>query len=222
MKANSCTVFSFGINLDPSFDIAINNDYGCKLYSFDPYIEAPIFAEKRKSNKSYAIKMNDKWTFYRVGIAGYETQNENKIEWLASLNQILGLTGERDKQIDLLKIDVEGAEIGFLKNLDMNYACKYLKQFVFETHFFSNEKKNIWAAYELIKRLEICFSLYHRDTRFFLGDTWNENATGHMTEFQNPQSEFKLNMKEFETELELTLKMFVSGELYFINRNFLD
>ena len=112
----------------------------------------------------------------------------------------------------------EKAEISFLDSLDLNYACKYIKQFVLETHFLSNTKKEIWKAYNLVKKLETCFSLFHRDTRFFMHDTWGE--TGHMTEFQNPNS-FKLEIKEFESELELSLKMLATGELYFINRNFL-
>jgi len=115
-------------------------------------------------------------------------------------------------------MDTEEAEINFLKTLDMNYACKYFKQFVLETHFYSNQKKEIWKAYKLMKKLEVCFSLFHRDTRFFVYDTWGD--TGHMSEFQNPNL-FKLEMKEYESELELALKMFTTGELYFINRNFL-
>ena len=63
------------------------------------------------------------------------------------------------------------------------------KQFLVETHFYSNSKGR--EAYELIKKLETCFRLFHRDTRFFMHDT--EGDTGHMTEFQNP-NKFKLEM----------------------------
>ncbi len=222
MKFNSCTLFSFGINHDYTFDSQMKNDYGCKIYSFDPFNEAGVFADKRKMNKSlknsFEIKVDEKWTFYRIGLVGNVNSivNENKIGWLATLDQILDLTSQRNKIIDVFKMDIEEAEKDFIQNLDMNYACKYLKQFLVETHFYANSKGR--EAYELIKKLETCFRLFHRDTRFFMHDT--EGDTGHLTEFQNP-SKFKLEMKEFKTELDLAFKMFSTGELYFINKNFL-
>ena len=69
----------------------------------------------------------------------------------------------------------------------MNYACKYIKQFLFETHKHD---------YNLLKKLELCFSLFHRDTRFLSGDA--QGSTGHLTEFQNPKSNFKIELNKFE------------------------
>lgn len=68
-KKNKCNVLSFGINNDYSFDEVMNKEYGCRVFSFDPFVEAGFFNEIRSSNKELAqssiISINPKWTFYR-------------------------------------------------------------------------------------------------------------------------------------------------------------
>lgn len=67
-EKNACTVMSFGINHDYTFDEIMNRDYGCRVVSFDPYVEAGVFANLRKINalgESSTIPVNPKWTFYR-------------------------------------------------------------------------------------------------------------------------------------------------------------
>ena len=68
-KKYDCNVLSFGINNDYSFDLEINRDFGCSVFSFDPKIEADIFSKIRSSNKNFAksveIKVNPKWSFYK-------------------------------------------------------------------------------------------------------------------------------------------------------------
>ena len=42
-----------------------------------------------------------------------------------------------------------------------------------------------------------------------------------MTEFQYPEGGFKLELKNYKTEIDLINYMLCYGELYFVNRNFL-
>lgn len=114
--------------------------------------------------------------------------------------------------IDILKIDIEGPEKGVIENLDMAYACKYFKQIVFETH------RNVRFA-DLVK-LEKCFYLFKRDTRFFEYMVYN-NLHGFLTEFQAPNG-YNLNLKSYYNETYLAEFMFVTGELYFANKNFIS
>lgn len=64
-----CSIFSFGVNHDFSFDQAMNNDFGCRVFSFDPFVEDQFFEKIRSSNPNFAdshrIQVNTKWTFYR-------------------------------------------------------------------------------------------------------------------------------------------------------------
>ncbi len=221
LEINNCTVLSFGINTDYSFDRAIRYDYGCKINSFDPFIEADLFKAKRESNislkNSFKLEMDEKWTFYRIGIVGQvnKTISKNEIGSMTDIISILKLTNQLNKTIDIFKMDTEGGEKEFIENLDMNYACTYFKQFVIETHL---NYKNAKCRYDLMKKLEICFSMFHRNTRFFRGDT--HGPTGLLTEFQNPKNGFKLELNEFVDEFDLVHFLFSTGELYFINRNF--
>jgi hypothetical protein len=216
-EKNSCHVLSFGISEDYSFDEEIIRSFSCQVHSFDLNTEAPIFQEIRKEEPKLAnspfLRINDKWIFYKIGISDKNTNDELgalKLGDMVDFKTALKLTQTENKVIDVLKMDVEGAEKRFIASLDMTYACKYIKQFVFETHANFNFT-------ELVK-LEECFFLFYRHTRFFTGDIHN-TPTGVQTEFQNKNG-YRLELKHFGNEINLAEFMFTSGELYFANRNF--
>jgi len=175
-KKNSCNVLSFGINDDESFDLDFNSNYGCNVFSFDPFVEAEIFSKIRQSDSSLKdsnlIKVNPKWFFYRIGVTGSKqnARDQNKIGGFETLDNIITLTNLKNKIIDVFKMDIEKGEINVLENLDMDYACKYFKQFVLETHPLSPNEIFSRYTYILLQKLHKCFLLFHRDTRFFKGN----------------------------------------------------
>jgi hypothetical protein len=219
LKQDNCLVYSFGINNDDSFDRAINKDFGCEIHSFDPFIEYEFFINIRNKSKlgsAYKIPVNDKWTFYRLGIAGYESVKdmaEFKISSMATFDQILELTNSKNKIIDIFKMDIEGNEDKVLETLDVDYLCKYVKQFMLETHLNIKD-----TGFELLIKFEKCFYMFRRDTRFY--KDYSLQGTGFATEFQNTNG-YLLQIKEFKNELILARFMFTIGELYFVNLNFL-
>jgi hypothetical protein len=131
---------------------------------------------------------------------------------LLDFSSLLKVTETENKLIDVLKMDIEGPEKAFFEYLDMDYACKYFKQLVFETH------KDLFHFRDLVK-LEKCFLLFRRDTRFFEYMDLHPDL-GPLTEFQAPKG-FKINVSKFFNESYLAETMFVTGELYFVNENFL-
>ncbi len=52
-----------------------------------------------------------------------------------------------------------------------------------------------------------------------IGDTWGE--TGHLTEYQNKKG-WLLNIQDFKDEATLITFLISSGELYFVNQNFIN
>jgi FkbM family methyltransferase len=146
-----CTVLSFGISFDDSFDLSMNEKYGCHVHSFDPNVEARRFLEARIRRhgkvddpvKYSRIKVKNNWHFYRFGLTGIAvppSENSNETTQrnnLLTIEQIYDLTGTRNQVIDIWKMDIEGHERAVFENLDMDYVCKYVKQFMFETHWVS-------------------------------------------------------------------------------------
>ena len=45
---NNCTVLSFGINSDCTFDVEMNKTFGCQVKSLDLFIEHELFSTIRK------------------------------------------------------------------------------------------------------------------------------------------------------------------------------
>jgi hypothetical protein len=221
---DACTVLSFGINQDYYFDQEMNSQYGCLVHSFDPFIEADFFANLKNSKNSGdqpTLKVNEKWYFHRLGLTG-ETKKDLtqlKTQDIIGLNDILKLTNLLNKQIDIVKIDIEGAEELFFQDLNIDYACKYFKQMMMETHVLEsgNDTERQKNFLKDLRKLEQCFLLFHRDTRFFLGERFG--PTGYMSEFQL-KSSFVFNTTYFQDEYFIANYIFSMGELYFVNKFF--
>jgi hypothetical protein len=128
--------------------------------------------------------------------------------------------------IDIFKMDIEGPEWRVLETMDIDYACRYFKQILFETHIVDENSaltytiKNTelnFKNYQAIKKLEKCFLLFHRDTRFYNSISTPEN--GCLTEFQKSHP---IDVRNYgKNELELLAYIVSMGELYFVNKNFL-
>ena len=116
-------------------------------------------------------------------------------------------------------MDIEGTEHRILAELDLDNACNYIKQIVLEIH---RPLKKL-PAY--LHKLERCFSLFHRDQRFFIDSYRGEYPTGHLTEWQVSrvlERGFDINLNLFRDEKQLAMVLFHSGELYFVNEHFLN
>ena len=202
----------------------MNKDYNCQIESFDPYVLHFMFKKDGYDNKT-TVKVNDKWRFHKIGITGKKelTKEKGKIGWIATLDEILEYTQLTNKVIDIFKMDIENSEWSFIINLDIDYACKYFKQFMVETHTAKidpgvyNQNKKFNPLQEL-RKLEKCFSLFHRDTRFYQLDRPGPYGFWE-TEFQ-ANKQFKLDLKDFKNDLELIDYIVTYGELYFLNENF--
>ena len=140
------------------------------------------------------------------------SKNLNQIGWLDTYENILNYLKLNERVIDMLKIDIEGNEWEALVDImDTNpkQLCKYVKQMAIETHSRFNLHE---TNFRIIKSIEVCFRLYKRDHRFYL-------TNSNKSEWQ--LGNFSLPLSKYKDEIELARALFLYGELYFINKNFL-
>jgi hypothetical protein len=222
---NDCNILSFGINHDDSFDEVMNNQYGCNVYSFDPFVEPPRVKQIRAKNniQGTEVELSKNWWFYSLGIT-HSNSNENsftKRAGFVSFEEILKEKKLQNRFIDVFKMDIEGGEWDIMDKMNMDYLCKYVKQFVLETHIPNSKKPldRLYEKYKILSHLEQCFSLFYRHTRFYMKE--GPIPTGWASEWEVAGG-FSLDIKLFKNEIDIATYMFIYGELYFINENFLE
>ncbi|KAK7082348.1 hypothetical protein SK128_005403 [Halocaridina rubra] len=137
MKPNNCTMLSFGIGADWTFDDEIDKLFGCKVYAFDPTIGKP------NHNRS------DNIMFFNLGIGAPRKNGRGTVD---SYQNILKLLKLENSVIDYLKIDVEGAEYPFFEDV-LNTTpnlLKNVKQIGMEIHLSGNAER----AWKYVQKLD--------------------------------------------------------------------
>jgi FkbM family methyltransferase len=127
---SSSLVYSVGIGNNISFDLDLIKHYGVNIHAFDP---TPI-----SENWLQEQTLPEKFHFHRIGIANFDGVADFKLPAghgvsfsildieggqpisckVARLESIMQQLGHQ--QIDLLKLDIEGAEYGIIDDLIAN------------------------------------------------------------------------------------------------------
>ncbi|XP_037797495.1 uncharacterized protein LOC119592651 [Penaeus monodon] len=125
----NCTIYSFGISSDWSFDDDMDQLFNCKVYCFDHTIH------QRDHERSRNIK------FFATGISSVK---RNKVDRYIN---ILRRLGHENTTIDYLKMDVEGAELQFFEDVFTRTpeVLNNIKQIGMEVHPARN--KNYMRRY---------------------------------------------------------------------------
>jgi len=104
-----CSFLSFGINDDPSFDIALAEKWGCRGFAGDPTVQHPS-------------KLHDLVTFHSVGATTLKSNEERLVNkggesewWEVSMPQVRQFL--RLDNITVLKLDCEGCEVAFARDI---------------------------------------------------------------------------------------------------------
>ncbi|CAG2227221.1 unnamed protein product [Mytilus edulis] len=128
-----CLVYSFGIANDFSFDDDMA-EHGCEVHSFDPSMKRNDFTRPSSVR------------FHALGLSSYTDDkflprkdiyvHDNDTWTIMTLNLIKTALGHKERDIDVLKIDVEGHEWAVIENLFEDKIFTHVKQFMLEYHLF--------------------------------------------------------------------------------------
>lgn len=136
--------YSFGINDDVSWDSDMAAR-GYDVFMYDPTIDS-------------LPQENERFHFFKEGIAGEEI----KAKSLNTLEHFVRRNGHADKDNMILKMDVEGAEWGFLSTVSPSLLNKF-DQMVFEFHFLTKSKNlyEMGAIISFLQKINLTHSPVH-------------------------------------------------------------
>jgi hypothetical protein len=107
--SGKCMFFSFGINDDPSFDQTLATMWNCRGFAGDPTVNHPS-------------KLHELVTFHNIGLTMLSPNEERQIDkggqvdwWTASIPSLMKTLSV--EHLDVLKIDCEGCEIAFTRDI---------------------------------------------------------------------------------------------------------
>ncbi len=121
-----------------------------------------------------------------------------------------------NKTIDVLKLDLVGKEWDFIDNLNIEYACNYVKQLIVETQPFGRN-----GSFDTLRRIQKCFHLFYRKSRINIFDK-RALSGKHNFNLNRRNSLYNIQrLMEKENKENMINYFLLYGELYFANINFL-
>ncbi|XP_045105025.1 methyltransferase-like protein 24 [Portunus trituberculatus] len=141
-----CLIFSFGIGADWSFEDEAEGKLGCKVFAFDPTIKEDTH------NRTENIR------FFNLGISDFNKTGPNfKVKTNRYCNILNGL-GHLNSIIDILKIDVEGSELRFFRDVleETPNLLKNVKFIAMEVHIggkiteIGRSHRLFWKYFQLL------------------------------------------------------------------------
>jgi FkbM family methyltransferase len=177
-----CIMYSFGINYQFGNEEHLRDRYNCTVYTFDPSMT--------KIERGYIQNVRPRIDFYRVGLSNNDVNIPKPITketlslalsnlqnngWtMARYSTLVKMLNHTNKVIDLVAIDAEGAEYGFLEDIVETGVWKNIKQLNIEFHLGA-DKFHIRHARALnqFRRLGQFLQIKHE---LFTRNTWNIDA----------------------------------------------
>jgi len=121
-----CNVYSFGSNGDDQFERDILKKTRCEVFTFDPTLSL---------EKERMLSTNIRKNFHAVGLASYDGVMEIKGSERKVLSLKTIMKSLNHMHIDILKVDIEGAEYDVLEGLNLS-GFPEIGQILVEVHAF--------------------------------------------------------------------------------------
>lgn len=152
-----CTLLSIGINNEYSFESELVKEHGCTAYGYDPTIDP-------------TLELLSVVTFHKRGVRGTPSNWNGVVAGQdAGSMSIREMLAQNNKtRVDILKVDVEGAEFGMFEELFRDYpidnATLPFDQLLVEFHLFRASYHTVGQIVGIVERLEAYgFRLYETE-----------------------------------------------------------
>ncbi|KAL8616461.1 hypothetical protein ACOMHN_041064 [Nucella lapillus] len=173
--SSPCLVYSFGVGEDFSFDDAVAKRYGCEIHSFDPSMHSQDY------QRSSSVH------FHALGLANFTgvTASGWKMDTLPHIQQSLG---HSQKELSILKVDIEEWEWTVLPSLLKGGHLSQVRQLLIELHqcdgcslYNPNQRDKEPPKERYVLALDILGQVYRLGFRVF----WQHQnrACGYMSKF---------------------------------------
>lgn len=130
--SGSCLVYSFGSHGDYSFEVGVSNALQCEIHTFDPFTLGTKPSNENIHTHPWGLSLYDSIT-PRLKWWNDEAKS------MRSLSSIKVALGHSNRDIDLLKVDVDGVEFGIFDNEEFWDGLRrngvVFKQLLIEIHF---------------------------------------------------------------------------------------
>jgi FkbM family methyltransferase len=176
-------VYSCGVGEDISFDIAIMNDYDCKVFAFDPtpksitwikmqnlpddFVFAPYGISSKTEEQSLHLSNTPLDISASVYVHTYTDADDCVTVHMKSLADVAAEF--HHTYIDILKMDIEGSEFDVIRNLPQNIVFGQIAV-EFHERFLNNGKKVLKEMFKILKKNNYnCFAVSkHGDEYSFI------------------------------------------------------
>jgi hypothetical protein len=115
-----CLIYSFGVSTDISFEMELQKLAGCEIHAFDPTVGK--LPDVREWPPSRASERPDGITLHKLALAN-ASGSSSVFSFEMTLQDIMHSLNH--SYIDVLKVDVEGAEWNVFKHLFRNFNKHY-------------------------------------------------------------------------------------------------
>ena len=115
-----CVVYSFGSNNQWAFELAVRAHTRCTIHTFDPTSSPPKPSVRNVLENTSVGGGAARFTFHSAGLSHSDGQASlgRKVFGVRSLLSLMRELGHEESGVDILKVDVEGAEFNTVPSTD--------------------------------------------------------------------------------------------------------
>ena len=138
-----------------------------KILVFEPDREIlKLLKQNIAANKLTGVTVVESGLHSRDGMLAFNSDQTDGGKLSESGNELIKvekLSGHINTEVDFLKLNIEGAELEVLKELDESGKINYIREMCLEWHSFPNQKQNLGQLLSILEKNKFRYLINHYD-----------------------------------------------------------